>query len=81
MDMNGDGRVSFNELLNFFRQYCGNNWIDPNFVLSLDRDGNGILDFYEVLTLYYIMKTRGVHVVPKLHSLPCGTLFHLRPML
>ncbi|GLT76805.1 hypothetical protein SLA2020_484430 [Shorea laevis] len=59
MDMNRDGRVSFNEFVAFFSQ-CGYNWIDPNFFCSLDRNRDGSLDFPEVLTLYYIMKTRGV---------------------
>ncbi|XP_062154178.1 uncharacterized protein LOC133862394 [Alnus glutinosa] len=59
MDTNGDGLVSFDEFYNFFRQ-SGYNWIDPNFFRSLDRNRDGSLDFYEVLTLYYVMKTRGV---------------------
>ncbi|KAK4585924.1 hypothetical protein RGQ29_023213 [Quercus rubra] len=59
MDLNGNGRVNYDEFKQFFMQY-GYNWADPNFYHSLDRDHDGLLDFWEVLTLYYIMKTRSV---------------------
>ncbi|XP_050241214.1 uncharacterized protein LOC126690125 [Quercus robur] len=36
-------------------QFCS-----PNFFRCLDRNQDDSLDFWEVLTLYYIMKTRGV---------------------
>jgi len=38
MDMNGDGQVSFDEFVAFFRQ-CGYHWIDPNSFRSWDRNG------------------------------------------
>jgi hypothetical protein len=61
MDTNQDGGVSFDEFLNFIQQCGYNNWIDPNyFFRSLNRNRVGRLDFSEVLTLYYIMKTRSV---------------------
>ncbi|XP_050239217.1 uncharacterized protein LOC126688539 [Quercus robur] len=59
MDSNGNGRVSYEEFIHFFGQY-GYNWEDRNFYHSLDRDHDGLLDFWEVLTLYYILKTRSV---------------------
>uniref|UniRef100_A0A7N2MK41 EF-hand domain-containing protein n=1 Tax=Quercus lobata TaxID=97700 RepID=A0A7N2MK41_QUELO len=59
MDTNGDGGVSFNEFVQFFVQN-GYNRGDPNFFRSLDRNGDGFLDFFEVLTFYYIFKTRGL---------------------
>ncbi|KAC0722799.1 hypothetical protein FH972_027116 [Carpinus fangiana] len=59
MDTNRDGLVSLNEFVDFFR-LCGYRWSDPNFFHCLDRNRDGCLDFNEVLTLYYIVKTRGV---------------------
>ncbi|GMY26939.1 hypothetical protein FCV25MIE_22181 [Fagus crenata] len=59
MDRDGNGRVSYHELIEFFSQF-GSNWVDYNFFNCLDRNQDGSLDFWEVLTLYYIMKTRGV---------------------
>ena len=60
MDTDGDERVSFNEFVQFFVQN-GYNWVgDSNHFRSLDRNGDGILDLFEVLTFYYILKTRGV---------------------
>ncbi|XP_041001227.1 uncharacterized protein LOC121246965 [Juglans microcarpa x Juglans regia] len=57
MDMNGDGRVSLDEYFTFFRA-CGYTWIDCNMFWALDLDRDGRLDFYDVLALYYFMKTR-----------------------
>ncbi|KAM4127475.1 hypothetical protein ACJW30_02G093100 [Castanea mollissima] len=48
MDSNGNGRVSYYE------------FIQPQLLPYLDRNHDGLLDFWEVLTLYYIMKTRSV---------------------
>ncbi|KAF5452622.1 hypothetical protein F2P56_027598 [Juglans regia] len=57
MDMNGDDRVSLDEYFTFFRA-CGYTWIDCNLFWALDLDRDGRLDFYDVLALYYFMKTR-----------------------
>ncbi|KAB1209623.1 hypothetical protein CJ030_MR3G001151 [Morella rubra] len=57
LDGDGDGRVSFIEYINFLQQSYV--WIRPNFFRDLDRDRDGSLDFWEVLTLYYTVKTRG----------------------
>ncbi|KAL6194681.1 hypothetical protein ACLB2K_035759 [Fragaria x ananassa] len=59
MDTNDDGKISCSEF-NEFLQQSGYNWIinDPNFFKRLDRNGDGGLDFGEVLTFYYIIKTR-----------------------
>ncbi|KAG2721945.1 hypothetical protein I3760_02G105500 [Carya illinoinensis] len=59
MDMDRDGQVCLFEFVTFFRE-CGYNWIDGNTFRAFDRNGDGSLDFYEVLTLYYTMKTRSV---------------------
>ena len=59
MDTNGDGGVSFNEFAQFIVQ---NGYPCPDFNLfrGLDRNGDRFLDFYEVLTFYYVWKTRVV---------------------
>ncbi|BFG14241.1 hypothetical protein CerSpe_005150 [Prunus speciosa] len=60
MDTDGDYRISFAEF-NDFVQQSGYNWIlhnDPNLFARLDRNRDGHLDFWEVLTFYYIIKTR-----------------------
>ncbi|KAM4117024.1 hypothetical protein ACB094_02G094200 [Castanea mollissima] len=59
MDTDGNDQVSYDEFIQFFRQ-AGYNFADPNFFRCLDHNQDGCLDFWEVLTLYYIMKTRGV---------------------
>jgi Ca2+-binding EF-hand superfamily protein len=41
MDMNGDGRVSFDEFVAFFR-HCGYHWIDSNFFRSSEHNGDNI---------------------------------------
>ncbi|KAG7991706.1 hypothetical protein I3843_02G090900 [Carya illinoinensis] len=57
MDVNSDKQVSLDEYVTFFRA-CGYNWIDRNMFRVLDLDRDGRLDFYDVLALYYFMKTR-----------------------
>ncbi|XP_021899954.1 uncharacterized protein LOC110816162, partial [Carica papaya] len=59
MDRNGDGRVNYNEFIYFLNQR-GYHWVHPNMFLELDKNRDGALDFYEVLTFYYIVKTRNV---------------------
>lgn len=56
MDVNGDGRVSYVEFVEFFTQ-CGY-VVEPSYFGKLDQNGDGSLEFREVLTLYYIMRTR-----------------------
>ncbi|KAL6206104.1 hypothetical protein ACLB2K_023353 [Fragaria x ananassa] len=57
MDTNCDGQVDWNEFSAFLYQ-SGNQWISPSFFNDLDRNHDGALDFMEVLTFYYIIKTR-----------------------
>lgn len=59
LDKDGDDRVSYTEYVNFLQQ-SGYGWIRPNFFLDLDRNGDGTLDFWEAITLYYVVKTRNV---------------------
>ncbi|XP_021824751.1 uncharacterized protein LOC110765819 [Prunus avium] len=61
MDTNNDGRISSSEFYEFLHQ-SGYSWIinDPSFFMKLDRNRDGGLDFYEVLTFYYIVKTRNI---------------------
>ncbi|KAL6185202.1 hypothetical protein ACLB2K_041336 [Fragaria x ananassa] len=58
MDTNGDKRISYSESSDFLEQ-TGHKWIldNPNFFKKLDRNRDGGLDFEEVLTFYYIIKT------------------------
>ncbi|XP_065635585.1 uncharacterized protein LOC111996517 isoform X2 [Quercus suber] len=59
LDSDGDGQISYMEYINFLRQY-GYGWISSNFFKDLDRNRDGCLGFWEVLTLYYVIKTRGL---------------------
>ncbi|XP_030924087.1 uncharacterized protein LOC115950943 [Quercus lobata] len=59
LDSDGDGQISYTEYINFLRQ-CGYGWISSNFFKDLDRNRDGCLGFWEVLTLYYVIKTRGL---------------------
>ena len=60
MDSDRDGRVSLAEFAHFI--HCnGYGWVDPRGVFAqLDSNRDGGLDFWDVLTFYYIVKTRGV---------------------
>lgn len=60
MDGDGNGRVSLQEYTNFLRQTAGLAWVCPEMFQELDRNGDGQLDFWEVLTLYYVARTRTV---------------------
>ncbi|KAK7843515.1 hypothetical protein CFP56_012442, partial [Quercus suber] len=47
------------EFIEFLRQSRYNNRVDPNIFSSLDSNNyNGFLDFIEVITLFYIIRTR-----------------------
>ncbi|EXC04079.1 hypothetical protein L484_011271 [Morus notabilis] len=59
MDANRDGWVSFQEFTRFLR-HNGYNWVNPNMFSQLDTNNDGGLGFWEVLTFYYIIKTRAV---------------------
>ena len=60
MDTDGNNRVFYDEFVQFFRQ-ANYNFAALTFSVNcLDRNQDDSLDFWEVLTLYYIMKTRGV---------------------
>ncbi|VVB01306.1 unnamed protein product [Arabis nemorensis] len=60
MDINGNGRVSLQEFTNFLCRTAGLAWVHPEMFTELDRNGDGQLDFWEVLTLYYVARTRTV---------------------
>ncbi|KAH6768417.1 hypothetical protein C2S51_013753 [Perilla frutescens var. frutescens] len=57
LDANQDGRVSLHEFLAFMKHDGHTRLANPHFFKELDRDGNGALDFWEVLTLFYIIKS------------------------
>ncbi|XP_010110693.2 uncharacterized protein LOC21393041 [Morus notabilis] len=59
MDTDGDGRIRFAEF-NQFLHWSGYGFVDRNWFVHLDANRDGCLDFWEVLTLYYVLKTRGV---------------------
>ena len=59
MDTDGNGEVSIVEFRNFFNQFDNINMgMDSNFFAAFDRNGDGSLQFDEVITMYYIMLTR-----------------------
>ena len=43
-----------------FLQPSGYTWVHPSMFAQLDANKDGSLDFWEVMTFYYIIKTRGV---------------------
>ncbi|XP_076885880.1 uncharacterized protein LOC143535542 [Bidens hawaiensis] len=57
MDHDGDGKIDLREFLEFLKeQGCGQR--TNTFMFNqLDLDGNGTLDFFEVMMLYYIIKS------------------------
>ncbi|XP_047955572.1 uncharacterized protein LOC125201479 [Salvia hispanica] len=57
MDSDGDGRVDVSEFLDFMRHEGYSCMENPCFFDDLDVDRNGTLDFFEVMTLYYIIKS------------------------
>lgn len=57
LDTDQDGRVSLPEFLAFMTSQGYTRLNNPNFFRDLDRNGDGSLDFWEVLTLYYIVKS------------------------
>ncbi|KAB1219313.1 hypothetical protein CJ030_MR3G001204 [Morella rubra] len=59
MDKDNDGQVNFLDFFQFFRQR-GYKHIGHDVFAALDANGDGSLEFKEVLTLYYIMKTRNL---------------------
>ncbi|KZV34031.1 hypothetical protein F511_02804 [Dorcoceras hygrometricum] len=58
LDTNGDRKVDLTEFLAFTRREGYSQFGNPNFFSHLDKNGNGTLDFWEVLTLHYIIKSR-----------------------
>jgi Ca2+-binding EF-hand superfamily protein len=55
MDTDQDGQVSIDEFADFFKQLDDS--MGRSFFAALDRNGNGSLQFGEVLTLNYIIIT------------------------
>ncbi|GJV48885.1 serine/threonine-protein phosphatase [Tanacetum coccineum] len=57
MDNDGDGKIDQKEFLEFMWDEGCLQMKNPSFFKQLDLDGNGTLDFVEVMTLYYIVKS------------------------
>lgn len=57
LDADEDGRVSLHEFLGFMNQQGHTRLANPHLFKELDRNGDGALDFWEVLTLFYIIKS------------------------
>ncbi|PIM97962.1 hypothetical protein CDL12_29559 [Handroanthus impetiginosus] len=57
MDTDGDRRVDLSEFLAFMRQQGYSQMRSPSFFNVLDHHGNGTLGFFEVMTVYYIIKS------------------------
>ncbi|KAL2454701.1 Calcium-binding EF-hand family protein [Abeliophyllum distichum] len=57
LDSDQDGRVSLVEFLAFMTQQGYTRFNNPYWFKELVWDGNGSLDFWEVLTPYYIVKS------------------------
>ncbi|XP_071734662.1 uncharacterized protein [Rutidosis leptorrhynchoides] len=58
MDNDGDGKIDQKEFIEFMRDEGYGQMCNPSFFNQLDHDKNGTLDFVEVMTLYYIVKSR-----------------------
>nr|GMD70065.1 Ca2+ sensor (EF-Hand superfamily) [Ipomoea batatas] len=58
LDNDGDGRVDKNEFLSFMTEQGYRYMSTQRFFNELDTDGNHTLDFWEVMTLLYIFKSR-----------------------
>nr|GEX26319.1 retrovirus-related Pol polyprotein from transposon TNT 1-94 [Tanacetum cinerariifolium] len=52
-----DGRVELKEFFEFMRAKGRCEMTNFSFFKQLDKDGNGTLDFWEVMTLYYIVNS------------------------
>ncbi|GMN53304.1 hypothetical protein TIFTF001_022460, partial [Ficus carica] len=59
MDTDGNDHISMAEFSQFLHGN-GYHWVDHNWFRHLDANHDGHLDFSEVLTFYYVLKTRGV---------------------
>ncbi|KAL4576721.1 hypothetical protein LXL04_012819 [Taraxacum kok-saghyz] len=57
MDNDGDGKIDQREFLEFMRDEGYGQMTSPSFFHQLDLDNNGTLDFVEVMTVYYIVKS------------------------
>ncbi|KAE9457971.1 hypothetical protein C3L33_10124, partial [Rhododendron williamsianum] len=59
MDGNGDGKVRFQEYLDFIRKQ-GYNHVPSNLFRLLDENNRGYLDFEECVTLFYMISAIGL---------------------
>lgn len=57
MDADGDGGVNLEEFLTFVRENGYTHMHNNHFFKMLDITGKGSLDFWEAMTLYYIIKS------------------------
>lgn len=57
MDHDGDNKIDLQEFLEFMRDEGYAQMTNPSFFRQLDLDKNGTLEFYEVMTVYYIVKS------------------------
>ncbi|KAL7614691.1 uncharacterized protein LOC111916284 [Lactuca sativa] len=57
MDNDGDGKIDRREFLEFIRDEGCGQMTNSSFFDQMDRDKNGTLDFFEVMTVYYIVKS------------------------
>ncbi|KAJ0557340.1 putative parvalbumin, EF-hand domain pair [Helianthus annuus] len=57
MDHDGEGKIDLREFLEFMKEEGCHHMTNPFMFNQLDLDKNGTLDFVEVMTLYYIIKS------------------------
>jgi len=57
MDKNGDGKISVREYVEYLSENKATDFIHQSIFSALDMDGNGSLDFDEVIVLYYLMQS------------------------